>query len=270
MIKNTPPPLRADGAPPLYHQVKSVLEERIHLGSLPPRSQLPSEPELCKEFGVSRGTVREALRELVDAGLVERHHGKGSFVSSQPPINPPPLKYTGLLEDLYDQVTKVEVRSVEIDVAAGPPAVLRALALDPGTPLTIVRRDRHLDDLPFAYTINFLPTAIGARIDPTALRKYPLLRLLEERLHVEIASAEQSMRATLADADTASRLTVPIASPIMLAERLYFAPGGKPLYMAHSFYRADRYQFAIHLKRYRKKGEWRWDYQASKGSGGKP
>jgi len=266
--RKSPATLRAEGAPPLYYQVKSVLEERIQLGSLPPRSQLPSEPELCREFGVSRGTVREALRELVAAGLVERYHGKGSFVTAEPPVNPQPLKYTGLLEDLYDQVTKVKVQSVEVSVVTGPPAVLQSLSLEPGAHLTVVRRDRHLDDQPFAYTINFLPTSIGELIDQSALRKFPLLRLLEERLHIEIASAEQSMRATLADAEVAARLSVPIASPIMFAERVYFAPGSKPLYMAHSFYRADRYQFTIHLKRYRKEGRWRWDYQKAKTSGG--
>ena len=267
-MKDSAATLRAEGAPPLYHQLRSVLEERIHLGNLAPRGRLPSEFELCKEFGVSRGTVREALRELVAAGLVERHHGKGSFVSPEPPINPPPIKYTGLLEDLYDQVAKVDVRSVEIETMAGPPAVLQSLTLDPGTLLTVIRRDRHLDDQPFAYTINFLPQSIGARIDPSALRNFPLLRLLEERLGIEIASAEQSMRATLANAETASRLAIPIASPIMFAQRLYFGPKDRPLYMAHSFYRANRYQFTIHLKRYRKDGRWRWDYKQTKPRGG--
>lgn len=268
MTKMRAAAMRAGGAPPLYYQVKSVLEERIHLGSLAPRGRLPSESELCKEFGVSRGTVREALRELVAAGLIERQHGRGSFVIPEPPVNPPPIKYTGLLADLYDQIAKVKVRSLEINVAPGPPAVLRSLALDSGLPLMVIRRDRYLDGEPFAFTINFLPIALGKRIDPPALRKYPLLRLLEERLHIEIAAAEQSMRATLADADIALRLAVPIASPIMFAERLYFAPGGKPIYVAHSFYRADRYQFTIHLKRYRKKGRWLWDYQNSKTTGG--
>ena len=255
---------RAEGAPPLYYRVKSVLEERIQLGTLPPRSQLPSEPELCREFGVSRGTVREALRDLVEAGLVERHHGKGSFVSAQPPVSSQPLKYTGLLEDLYDQVARVNVKTVEVSVAPGPPAVLRSLSLEPGTLLTVVRRDRYLDGEPFAYTINFLPTSIGERIDPSVLRKFPLLRLLEERLQIDIASAEQSMRATLADGEIAARLAVGIASPIMCAERVYHAPGRKPLYVAHSFYRADRYQFTIDLKRYRKEGGWRWDYKKTR------
>jgi GntR family transcriptional regulator len=264
MMRNSPIASRAENASPLYYRVKSVIEERIRSGRLAAGSQLPSESDLCEEFGVSRGTVREALRELVASGLVDRHHGKGSFVSSEPVFGSPPMKYTGLLEDLYDQVTKVEVRSVEIDVAAGPPAVLRALALDPGTRLTIVRRDRHLDNQPFAYTVNFLPTDIGARINPSVLRKYPLLRVIEQNLGIKIDSAEQSMRATLADAEVAKRLSVPFASPLMFAERLYFARRGKPLYIAQSFYRADRYQFTVRLKRYREEGQWRWDYQKSR------
>ena len=264
MMRKHPIASRAEDASPLYYRVKSVLEERIRSGRLAPRSQLPSETDLCEEFGVSRGTVREALRELVSAGLIDRHHGKGSFVSSEPVFGSPPMKYTGLLEELYDQVTKVEVRSVEIDVAAGPPAVLRALALDPGTPLTIVYRNRYLDNQPFAYTINFLPTDIGEHIKIAALRKYPLLRLLEQDLGIKIDSAEQSMRATLAEAETAKQLSVPFASPLMFAERLYFASRDKPLYIAQSFYRADRYQFTVRLKRYREQGQWRWDYQKSK------
>lgn len=256
---------RASGEPPLYYRVKSLLEERIRSGKLAPRSQLPSELELCQEFGVSRGTIREALRELVAAGLVQRLQGKGSFVSPSPTFSPPPLKYTGLLEDLYDQVTKVDVRSVEVEVRVGPAEVLRALKLEPGTAVTVVKRDRHLDGQPFAYTINYLPTDIGSRIDPPRLRKYPLLRVLEENLGIEIDSAEQSMRATLADAAAAARLGVPIASPLMFAERLYFARRGNPLYIANSLYRADRYQFTVHLKRYRKEGQWRWDYRTSEG-----
>lgn len=255
------PSSRAEDALPLYFRIKSVLEERIRSGELRPLTQLPSEIELCQEFGVSRGTVREALRELVGAGLVERHHGKGSFVAAEPAFRAPPMKFTGLLEDLYDQVEKVEVRSVEVETTVGPPAVLAALGLEPGAALTIVRRNRHLDGQPFAYTVNFLPTEIGERIDPAVLRRQPLLRVLEERLGIEIDSAEQSMQATLADAEAARLLAVPLASPLMFAERVYFTHRGKPLQIAQSLYRADRYQFTVRLKRYRKAGAGQWNYQ---------
>ncbi len=254
-------PSRSESALPLYFRVMSVLEARIHSGELRPQMRLPSEGDLAREFGVSRGTVREALRELETAGLIERHQGKGSFVSDSTGSRPAPIKYTGLLEDLYDQVRKVQVRSVELETTVGPPAILAALQLPDGTPLTVVKRDRHLDGQPFAYTVNFLPTDIGGRIDPATLRREPLLRVLEERLGIEIGSAEQNMQARLADAETARLLGVPLASPVMFAERVYFTQRGKPLQVAHSVYRADRYQFSVHLKRYRKEGRWRWGYQ---------
>lgn len=252
---------RPQDALPLYFRVKSVLEERIRSGSLRASMQLPSEAELCKEFGVSRGTVREALRELVNAGLVDRHHGKGSFVAAHPASRPAPIKYTGLLEDLYDQVRKVQVRSVGIERVPGPPEILAALKLAPGTSITVVRRDRHLDGKPFAYTVNFLPLDVGDRIDPEMLRRIPLLRVLEEHLGIEIGSAEQSMQATLADVEAARLLNVPLASPLMFAERIYFTQQGDPLQIAQSLYRADRYQFMVRLKRNRKDGKWHWNYQ---------
>jgi len=237
---------------PLYYRIKTVLEERIRSGVLEPGSQLPSEADLCREFGVSRGTVRDAVRELVQSGLVERRHGKGSFVTQDAVLASAPMKFTGLLEDLYDQVRKVQVHAVEIEVGHASSHVLQALGLPPGTTLTIVRRERHLDGAPFAFTINYLPTQIGERIDPTAL---------EEHLCIRIDRAEQTMRATLADADEARRLAIPFASPLMFAERVYFQQGDRPLQIVHSWYRADRYQFSVNLRRYRKEGKWLWDYR---------
>lgn len=246
---------------PLYYRIKSVLEERIRSGVLEPGSQLPSEADLCREFAVSRGTVRDAVRELVQSGLVERRHGKGSFVTLDAVFASAPMKFTGLLEDLYDQVRKVQVRAVEIEVGHASSRVLQALGLPPGATLTIVRRERHLDGAPFAFTVNYLPTQIGERIDPTALRTQPLLRILEEHLGIRIDRAEQTMRATLADADEARRLAIPFASPVMFAERVYFQQGDRPLQIVHSWYRADRYQFSVNLRRYRKEGKWLWDYR---------
>lgn len=246
---------------PLYYRIKSVLEERIRSGVLEPGSQLPSEADLCREFSVSRGTVRDAMRELVQSGLIERRHGKGSFVTPDPVFASSPMKFSGLLEDLYDQVSKVQARAVEIEVGHAPSHILRTLGLRPGTTLTVVRRERHLDGAPFAFTVNYLPTQIGERIDPKELRARPLLRILEERLGIRIDRAEQAMRATLADADVARRLATPFASPVMFAERVYFQQGDRPLQIAHSWYRADRYQFSVNLRRYRKEGKWLWDYR---------
>jgi GntR family transcriptional regulator len=242
---------------PLYFRLRNLLEENIRAGAFPPGARLPSEHETCQKYGVSRATVREALRELVDSGLVIRQHGKGSFVSAMTSDSIEPVKLVGSLEDLYDQVERVVARSVEIEQVQGPARVLELLALPAGTPLTVVRRVREVNGKVLAWTVNFLPVGIGRRLRKADLLKYPLLRLLEERHGVKIAEAVQTLRAVLADREAALHLEVPFASPLLFAERLYLAPGGTPLQLVQSHYRADRYAFAVRLRRLKAR-HWSW------------
>lgn len=242
---------------PLYFRLRNLLEESIRAGAFPPGARLPSEHEVCQQYGVSRATVREALRELVDSGLVVRHHGKGSFVSGMIEDAVEPVKLVGSLEDLYDQVERVVARSVEIDQVQGPVKVLEQLALPPETPLTVVRRVREADGRVLAWTVNFLPVSIGRRLRKPDLLKYPLLRLLEERHGIEIAEAVQTLRAVLANSEAALHLEVPFASPLLFAERLYLGPGGTPIQLVQSHYRADRYAFAVRLRRLEAQ-HWSW------------
>jgi GntR family transcriptional regulator len=252
---------RSDGAGghgvPLYFRLRNLLEESIRAGAFPPGARLPSEHEVCQKYGVCRATVREALRGLVDSGLVVRHHGKGSFVSGLTKDAVESVELVGSLEDLYDQVERVVPRSVEIDRCQGPVRVLERLALPPETPLIVVRRVRELSGRVLAWTVNFLPVSIGRRLREADLLKYPLLRLLEERHGIEIAEAVQTLRAVRANTEIALHLEVPFASPLLLAERLYLAPGGTPIQLVQSHYRADRYAFAVRLQRL--KGQpWSW------------
>ena len=244
----------------LYYRVKSVLEEGIRSGTYPPGTRLPSENDLCQTYRVSRATVREAIRELIVGGLVDRHHGKGSFVRAASRV--PSLKFTGFLEDLYDQVQKVSVHSVAINERVGPESVLQRLGLSPGTSLTLIERARWVDGEPFAWTVNFLPTAIGRRIRRRDLQRWPALRVLEEQLGIEVAEAVQTLRAELADGESARHLAVPFASPILFVERLYLDRQGAPLQLVRTHYRADRYEFTVRLARLRAEGRWRWGYRS--------
>ena len=74
------PTLERSNPLPLYYQLKEVLRHQIQAGHLVPHSAIPSEPELVSSYRVSRATVRQALTELVNEGLLYRQHGKGTFV----------------------------------------------------------------------------------------------------------------------------------------------------------------------------------------------
>ncbi len=77
------PALERSNPLPLYYQLKEVLRQQIQAGHLAPHTAIPSEPELVTRYQVSRATVRQALTELVNEGLLYRQHGKGTFVREQ-------------------------------------------------------------------------------------------------------------------------------------------------------------------------------------------
>src|SRR5262245_54061961 len=83
---------------PLYYQVQHTISQRISRGEYPPGSQLPSESELSRELGVSRVTVREALRVLAQENLLVKAQGRGTFVAENALAKQPPRTFTGYLE----------------------------------------------------------------------------------------------------------------------------------------------------------------------------
>jgi DNA-binding GntR family transcriptional regulator len=84
---------------PLYEPVESILAAGIADGSLPPETQLPAEERLIEQFKVSRTTVRKAIQNLIERGLVEVRRGKGTFVT-QPKITQELTELTGFVEDI--------------------------------------------------------------------------------------------------------------------------------------------------------------------------
>jgi GntR family transcriptional regulator of arabinose operon len=76
-------PLQRDSGIPLYAQVSEILMQRILNGEWPPGASLPAEPDLCEEFGVARGTLRQALSKLENMGYVRRERGRGTFVANR-------------------------------------------------------------------------------------------------------------------------------------------------------------------------------------------
>ncbi len=76
---------------PLHQQLSRILSERIAAGEYPPGGLLPSEADLCRTYGISRSTVRQALGSLVNGGLVRRTRGRGTFVTTGPQRHPSPV-----------------------------------------------------------------------------------------------------------------------------------------------------------------------------------
>jgi DNA-binding GntR family transcriptional regulator len=252
--------LRKELGVPLYHQIQHLIRHRIHSGLYPPGNQIPSEHDLCRELGVSRVTLREALRELVRENLLVKVQGKGTFVSSNPPKRLAPVRYTGFLEELQERVRKLRVTEVEVLHTPATADLKAALQLSAATAeLTLIKRLRHIDDEPFSYTLNYLPNEIGARIKLKDLYSMPLLKILQEDLKIPILRARETIEAAPADPDTARRLGVPVLYPVMHMTRVMYTTGDRPFELVDIYYRADKYHYSVNMVRVKKGGRWTWN-----------
>lgn len=248
---------------PLYYQVEHVIRQRITSGEYARGSQIPSENELSREMGVSRVTVREALRELVRANMLVKVQGKGTFVAQHLPTGLPAMKFTGFLEELYDQVQKVAVKDVEITRIPITDELRKLLQRGPAeSELVRIKRLRHVNDAPYAFTINFLPVEIGQQIREKELLRVPLLWILQEELKIPITRAHETVEAAAADPEVAEKLEIPLLSPVMHVKRVMYTERDRPLELVESYYRADRYQYSVNLIRVKRDGKWAWDPQA--------
>ncbi len=249
---------------PLYYQVEHVIRQRITSGEYAPGSQIPSENELSREMGVSRVTVREALRELVREDMLVRVQGKGTYVAQQASTAAlPTVKFTGFLEELYDRVQKVSVKHVEISRVPVSDDLRKVLKLNPAESEVVrIKRLRYVNDAPYAFTINSLPVEIGNQIHERDLYRVPLLWILQEELKIPITRARETVEAAAADPEVAQRLDIPVLSPVMHVKRVMYTEREQPLELVESYYRADRYQYSVNLIRVKRDGKWAWNHEA--------
>jgi len=244
---------------PLYYQVQHTIAQRIGRGEYPPGSQLPSESELSRELGVSRVTVREALRVLTQENVLVKAQGRGTFVAENANLAQPARTFTGYLEDLYDQLERVSVKHIEITRVPVTEELRSILSLDIEEKEALrIKRTRYVDDEPYAFTINVLPLEIGKHLTEENLKTLPLVRILEEELKIQITDAHETISAAAADTEIANSLSIAFLSPVMHVRRVLFTTEETPLQMVDSFYRADKFRYSVHLVRVQEKGKWSW------------
>src|SRR6476660_5127509 len=200
---------------PLYERVESVLAGDIADGSLPPETQLPPEEGLIERFKVSRTTVRKAIQNLIERGLVEVRRGRGTFVT-QPKITQELTELTGFVEDMQALGRSPTARLLDKRIVAADEAVARQLALAPGTLVIRLRRVRLADRVAMSFDETYLPRDLGERVAENDLEAEPVFALLENKYDTPLLEAEYKLEAAAADPVVAQVLQVPVGSPIFL------------------------------------------------------
>jgi GntR family transcriptional regulator len=237
---------------PLYGKVEEVLASEIARGEHQPGDRLPSEDELLARFGVSRITVRRAIQNLIQRGIVEIRRGRGTFVLA-PKISQELTRLTGFVEDMGTHGRKASSRVVSQGVVAADSRVARHLGISKGTRVMRVERVRLADSVPMSFDETYLPLEIGRKIVRNDLQVMPIFTLLEERYGIPLIEAEYSLEAAAASAHVADALNVPVGAPVFRIERTSFTTEGKPIDYEMLSYRGDLIRFVTRLARHSKR-----------------
>jgi GntR family transcriptional regulator len=234
---------RAEGAPPIYSQVASLLRQRVRNGELAPAAKLPKELDLARSLGVSRIPVRHALAILEREGLIRRRHGRGTFVAED--VNQPEvLRLSGII-GWTAEGTEHHMLAVEEMVPIGEPA--RFFEPAPGAMLTRFVRSRSRAGSRFNYIVNYVPASLARRMRREDFRAFTMVDMLRKRLKIALGPIRQAIEATAADPTMSRQLGIAVGAPVLYVETRVWRKSGAPLMFSQAYYRGDRSSYSIEV-----------------------
>jgi GntR family transcriptional regulator len=178
------------------------------IGSTPPGQRLLNEPELAKKMGVSRATLREAMRTFETQGIIRRRQGSGTYVVGKVPVIDAGLEVLESLDRMARRMNlEIAVSDLQIEQADADEETADGLGVSQGTPLTRIRRVIRADGRPAAYLIDILPEAILTASDLPADFSGSVLDFLLARGD-KLAVSRAVISATNAPADVAKPLEI--------------------------------------------------------------
>lgn len=237
-------------ASPRYVKIAADLRRAIAQGRYPVGAQLPTEHALCRQLGVSRFTVREAIRVLTGAGLVRRKARAGTVVAALPDDT----RYRhsiGSVRDLIQYAQSTDFHYVYIGRIALSKAQARAMAARAGEQwIYAVALRREVDGgKPFSVTRLYLNPALKGIERALRGAKGPVYAIIERDFGVRIERVEQMISGVVLDEQDAANLGVPAGTPGLAVRRSYFDDAGRLVEFADNVHPASRFAYRMELRR---------------------
>lgn len=231
----------SDPTTPLYIQLAGAIRAAIDGRVVKGGEALPSERELMAATDLSRVTVRRAIEQLLQEGLLSRRHGSGTFVAPQ--IDQPLSLLIGFSDDMHRRGARATSILIDKSIGAPSPDEAMKLGLTAGEQVVRLSRVRLSDGDPLAIEHAVVPAAC---VDPAEIGD-SLYQALAARNLMPVR-ALQRLRAVTADKREARLLGIAVGSAILHIERRSFLANGRPIEVTRSAYRGDRYDFIAELR----------------------
>jgi GntR family transcriptional regulator len=228
---------------PLYLQLARHLRSLVSDGKLGHGDALPGERELAERLGVSRITVRKAVRELSAEGLLLQRQGAGTFVNPDPHVEQRLRSLTSFSEDVQSRGLKAGSVWLHRKVTVASPGETLALCLRPGSTVSRLHRLRTANGTPMAVETAVVPTRFLPDPEEVKGSLYDMLR----RRGFTPFRALQRLTAVRLTPELAKQLDVPEGAAAFSIERRTMLEDDTLLELVHSHYRGDAYDFVVEL-----------------------
>jgi len=233
---------------PIFKQISEALREDIAAGVLKPHMAIPSEREYAEQLKVSRMTVRAAINDLVQDGLLVRRPGRATTVANGK-INKSAVGFMSFSEDMRSRGMSASSKLLRCVEEVADAAVAAQLSLTPGARVIKVERVRLANDEPMALESIYVPQQRFPTLCNFDLEHESIYTLMEREFGSRPSIADESIEAVQLNAAEAKLLNVKPASGALLARRITRDTQGRIIEVAKAIYRGDRYRMVFTRQR---------------------
>jgi len=227
---------------PIYVQIAESLIDQIVSGKLAPDARLPSEREMSQQLNVSRMTLRAALQELENKGLITRRPGDGTYIA-RPKIERQASKLEPFTAGMRQRGYQTNARLIVFERRLAEVSTAQQLHVPVSTAVYYFQRLRLINQVPVMLEKCTFPTSIFPGFEQFDLERRSVYEIFSTEYGVQVHHAEQSLEAVIASEFEAELLQVVTGAPMMLEHRLAFDARDKPIEMGQDLYRGDRFRF---------------------------
>lgn len=237
--------LRRDSHIAMHRQLAQRLRDAATDGTYKPGDRIPPEPELAKQFGVSRITARQAIIQLVRESLLVRRQGKGTFVA-EPPVQHDLVDMRGIYDELVARGVNPTAEILEFDEIM-PPARVAERLRSGERKVTYWRRRFLKRGQPFAVSSVYLSPVVP-KVSRKSVEAHFSYHLFEFSMNMHIDHVELSVRALKPTREIRRLLELPLGTPVIALDRVSYLADGTPIEFTAFCAHADKYEFSLRVR----------------------
>ena len=225
------------------------MRDQITHGIWPEHYKLKSETDLAAELGVNRGTIRNAVKALIEGGLLVRIHGRGTFVRARTIEQPLADHFITFSEGLVLEGIAFETRVIEqLDIIPSQ-RVASLLATPPGARVFYLKRIRYIGNDPLILLKNYVVLETCPNIEHIDFQQQTLFSTLEDTYGLNIDWGRRLFEARSADEEVAATLAISPCDPVMYVQQLSYLENGAAIELSDLWIRGNNFRISAIIKR---------------------